>query len=160
MAWPGQTFDAGVHRGALWRDEAGAVQGAVAYKVDDAWTRNRPAGRAEVGLLVGATAEAERELWRHLCEIDWIQTVSAGNRGVDDPLALLFTDGRAAVALDQFDCIWARLLDVPAALEARRADRPAQAVVEVTDDLGFATGRWSIDLAPDGAEVTQDDGDG
>ena len=81
--------------------------------------------------------------------------MSAGNRGIDDPLALLFTDGRAAVALDQFDCIWARLLDVPAALEARRADRPAQVVVEVTDDLGFATGRWSIDLAPDGAEVTK-----
>ena len=34
----------------------GAVQGAVAYKVDDAWTRNRPTGRAEVRLLVGANA--------------------------------------------------------------------------------------------------------
>ncbi len=90
------------------------------------WTRNRPAGRAEVGLLVGATPEAERELWRHLCEIDWVQTVSAGNRGIDDPLPLFLEDGRAAVALDHFDCIWARILDVPAALGGSpgRAGRP------------------------------------
>ena len=43
---------------------------------------------------------------------------------------------------------------MPAALGARRADRPAQAVVEVTDDLGLAAGRWHVELAPDGAEVT------
>ena len=120
-------FDAGVQRGALWRDDDGAVQGAVAYKVDDSWTRNRPTGHApRCGLLVGATPEAERELWRHLCEIDWVQTVSAGNRGIDDPLPLLLEDGRAAVALDHFDCIWARILDVPAALGGSpgRAGRP------------------------------------
>ena len=96
----------------------------------------RPA-RPRCALLVGATPEAERELWRHLCEIDWVQTVSAGNRGVDDPLPLFLDDGRAAVALDHFDCIWARLLDVPAALGARRAEQPASVVVEVTDDLGL-----------------------
>jgi predicted acetyltransferase len=153
-AWPGQTFDPGVQRGALWRDEDGTVQGAVAYKVDDTWTRNRPTARAEVRLLVGATPEAERELWRHLCDIDWVQTVSAGNRGVDDPLPLFLEDGRAAVAVDHFDCIWARILDVPSALRARRAEQAASVVVEVTDDLGLADGRWLIELAPDGADVT------
>jgi predicted acetyltransferase len=152
--WPGQSFDAGVQRGAIWRDEAGDVQGAVAYKVDDQWTRNRPAGRADVRLLVGATPEAERELWRHLCEIDWVHTVNAGDRGIDDPLPLFLEDGRAAVALDHFDCIWARILDVPTALGARRAEQEAAVVAEVTDALGYATGRWRIHLAPDGAEVT------
>ncbi len=80
------------------------------------WERNRPAGKAEVTLLVGATPEAERELWRHLCEIDWIATVTAGNRGVDDPLQLMLADGRSLARVDVFDCIWARLLDLPAAL--------------------------------------------
>ena len=95
--WPGQPHDAGPLRGALWRDEAGEVQGAVAYKVVDHWERNRPAGKAEVTLLVGATPEAERELWRHLCEIDWVATVTAGNRGVDDPLQLMLADGRRSL---------------------------------------------------------------
>ncbi len=151
--WPGQPFDAGHLRGAIWRDDGGEVQGAVAYKVDDVWTRNRPTGRVEVNLLVGATPEAERELWRHLCEIDWAATVSAENRGVDDPLPLFLEDGRATTALDHGDCIWARILDVPAALEARRADARAEVIVEVVDELGLTPGRWHIELGPDGADV-------
>ena len=155
--WPGQPHDAGPLRGALWRDEAGEVQGAVAYKVVDSWDRNRPAGKAEVTLLVGATPEAERELWRHLCEIDWVATVTAGNRGVDDPLQLMLADGRSLARVDVFDCIWARILDVPAALGARRAAHGDRVVAEVVDPQGFASGRWSIELAPDGAEVKPSD---
>ena len=154
VTWPGQPAETGKQRGALWRDADGVVQGAVAYRVDEAWDRNRPAGRADVRLLVGATPEAERGLWRHVCEIDWVRTVSAADRSIDDPLPLLLDDGRAVAALDHFDCIWARLLDVPAALGARRSQQPAQVVVEVADEFGLAGGRWHLDLAPDGAEVT------
>ena len=155
--WPGQPHDPGPLRAALWRDGGGSVQGAVAYKVEDHWERNRPAGKAEVRLLVGATPEAERELWRHLCQIDWVATVTAGNRGVDDPLPLMVADGRAVARIDLFDCIWARLLDLPAALGARRSLRADRVVAEVTDAQGFTAGRWSIDLAPDGAEVKPSD---
>jgi len=151
--WPGQTVDAGQQRGALWRDDAGVVRGAVAYKVDETWAHNRPAGKTEVSLLVGATPEAERELWRHLCEIDWVRTVRAGNRGVDDPLPLFLDDGRAAVSVDRFDCIWARILDVPSTFGQRRATHAGGAVVEVVDPLGHAAGRWQLDLGLDGAEV-------
>lgn len=151
--WPGQPDDSDKRRGAVWRDDRGEVQGAVAYTVDDVWDRNRPAGKADVGLLVGATPEAERELWRHLCDMDWVRSVSAGNRGIDDPLPYQVADGRAVTAVDHFDCIWARLLDVPASLGARRSVRPGQAVVEVIDPLGHAAGRWSLDIGPDGADV-------
>jgi predicted acetyltransferase len=151
--WPGEPDDSGKRRGAIWRDGTGEVQGAVSYTVDEVWERNRPAGRADVSLLVGATPEAERELWRHLCDIDWVRTVSAGNRGVDDPLTYQVVDGRAVTTVDHFDCIWARLLDVPASLGARRSVRPGHAVVEVIDPLSYAAGRWSVELGPDGAEV-------
>jgi len=155
--WPGQPHDQGPLRGALWRDRAGAVLGAVAYKVVDHWDRNRPAGKAEVTLLVGATPEAERELWRHLCEIDWVTTITAGNRGIDDPLQLMLADGRAVARVDHFDCIWARLIDVPGAVGARRSQRADRVVVEVSDPQGFASGRWSIELGPDGSEVKPSD---
>ena len=159
LQWPGEPDDRGQRRGAIWRDETGTVQGAVAYKVDDVWDRNRPAGRAEVNMLVGATPEAERELWRHLCEIDWIRTVSAGNRGVDDPLPFFVEDGRAVTAVDHFDCIWARILDVPAALGSRRAAVAGRSVVEVVDGQGHAAGTWALELGPDGAEVSRSTAD-
>jgi predicted acetyltransferase len=158
-SWPGQPHDPGPLRGALWRDEHGEVQGAVAYRVIDSWDRNRPAGKVEVKLLVGATPEAERELWRHLCDIDWVVTITAGNRGVDDPLPLMVTDGRAVARVDLFDCIWARLLDLPAALGARRSIQADRVVVAVDDPQGFIAGRWSIELGPDGAEVKPSDAD-
>lgn len=155
--WPGDTNDGGKSRGALWRDDSGQVQGVVKYVVKEEWVRNRPAGVAHVVLLVGATPEAERELWRHLCEVDWIVSVRAGNRSIDDPVRYLFTDGRAAVQLDTFDCIWARLLDVPRVLSNRRAAIAGRAVVDVVDHLGFASGRWALEIGPDGAEVTATD---
>ena len=153
-SWPGEKDDLGQRRGAVWRDEAGVVQGAVAYAVEERWERNRPDGRAQVKLLVGATPEAERELWRHLCEIDWVTSVVAGGRGVEDPLPLLLVDARAAAQVDRFDCIWARVIDVPSVLGARRSAHPGRVVVEVEDPSGYAGGRWSVEVGPHGAEVS------
>lgn len=153
MSWPNDKTPLGQRRGAIWRDEAGEVQGAVAYVVHEAWHRNRPDGKAQVTLLVGATPEAERELWRHLCELDWVSTVAAGNRPIDDPLPYFLTDGRAAVQLDRFDCIWTRVLDVRAAFGARRATTHDRVVLEVDDDMGYAAGRWSLALGPDHSHV-------
>lgn len=150
---PGSTEPVGFLRGAVWRDDTGAALGAVAYQVGEAWPGNRPRGTAEVRLLVGATAEAERELWRHLCETDWIATVVAEGRGVDDPLPFFLTDGRAAASSNRFDCIWSRILDLPATFAAYRTVDARQAVVEVVDDLGFATGRWRFELGPDGSQA-------
>jgi predicted acetyltransferase len=157
VGWPGSPFTAGLRRGALWRDHTGEVAGAVSYSVKEVWTDNRPRGVVEVSLLVGATAEAERELWRHLCESDWISTVTAEGRSVDDPIGLFLTDGRAAVQRDRFDCIWSRILDVPATFAAYRSAAPRAAVVEVVDELGYANGRWRIEIGPDGSQATSTD---
>lgn len=156
-AWPGDTSDPGQRRGAIWRDDAGVVQGAVAYSVHDRWTRNRPDGRIEVSLLVGATPEAERELWRHLCEVDWVSTVVAGVRGIDDPLPFFLQDARAAAAVDRSDCIWARILDLPRVIGARRSAVAGAVVVEVVDDDGPAGGRWLLELGPDGGSASSTD---
>jgi predicted acetyltransferase len=151
---PGQQDDPGLLRAATWRDDDGTVAGAVVYRVEEHWSDARPAGRAEVSMLVGASDRAERELWRHLCDLDWVATVTAPERGVDDPLPYLLVDGRAAVAEDRFDCIWARLIDVPAAIGARTATQEGRCVVEVVDDLGYAGGRYLLDMGPEGSTAT------
>lgn len=155
---PGQKEDPAFQRAALWRDDAGEVRGAVVYRVEEHWADGRPAGRAEVAMLVGATPEAERELWRHLCELDWVVTVTAAERGVDDPLPYFLLDGRAAVAVDRLDCIWARLLDLPTAVAARTSSVEGRCVVEVVDDLGYAGGRFSLEMGPDASRATASDG--
>lgn len=151
--YPGRPFDPGKQRGALWHDDGGQLQGAIVYTIEEAWTDNRPAGVAEVEHLWGATPEAERELWRHLLTVDWVRTAKAGNRAVDDPLAFWLHDGRTAVYADHFDNLWLRVLDVPSAFAARRAGVPGSAVVEVDDPLGYARGRWAIELGPDGGSA-------
>ena len=152
--YPGDKDDPWLRRAAIWRDAEGEVQGAVAYSVSEEWTDNRPRGRADVHLLVGATPEAERELWRHLVDLDWVATVKAGPRAVDDPLPLFLEDARAAVATDRSDHIWTRILDLPTTFSAYRPSIPGTAVLEVVDPLGRATGRWRLDLSPEGSEVT------
>jgi predicted acetyltransferase len=144
-------------RKLIWRDGDGSVQGVAAYTVRDDWVDNRPSGELLTLMLEAATDEAERELFRFLASVDWVATVRAGLRPVDDPLPLRLVDGRQAVLLDRSDHIWTRLLDVPAALTARRYATPDRIVFEVVDPLGFAAGRFALDAGPDGAACTRTD---
>ena len=149
--YPGRPFEPGKQRGALWHDAEGQLGGAVVYKVEEEWTANRPAGVAHVEHLWGATPEADRELWRHLLTVDWVRTAKVSNRPVDDPLPFWLRDGRAATLGDHSDNLWLRVLDVPAAVGARRSATPGSVVLEVADPMGFAAGRWLIELGPEGA---------
>jgi predicted acetyltransferase len=47
--------------------------------------------------------------------------------------------------------VWTRILDVPAALSARRYAAPGRVVIEVDDPMGFAGGRFALEGGPDGA---------
>ncbi|HJR25982.1 MAG TPA: GNAT family N-acetyltransferase, partial [Acidimicrobiales bacterium] len=150
---PGEPLDVKLQRGALWYDGTGQLGGAVVYKVEERWTDNRPDGVANVELLFGATPEAERELWRHLCTVDWCATAKAGGRALDDPLPFWLQDARMARSSDRSDNMWLRLLDLPAAFAARRSAIAGSAVLEVDDPLGFVAGRWLVELGPDGGSA-------
>jgi predicted acetyltransferase len=77
--------------------------------------------------------------------------VHLGTRPVDDPVPLWLHDGRSALLHERSDHVWARVLDVPAALTARRYATDSRLVLEVDDPLGFANGRFALDGGPDGA---------
>jgi predicted acetyltransferase len=141
----------------VWSDEAGTPQGALSYNVTEDWPDNRPRGRIDVRELYAATDEAERELYRHIASVDWAATAHVGLRPVDDPLPFRLVDGRGAVLADRSDHIWARVLDVPAALGARTYALPGTLVVEVVDPGGPAAGRFLLDAGPDGATVATTD---
>lgn len=141
----------------VWYDDSGEVQGAVTYTVESNWQGNRPLGILNALPLVTATEDAHRELLRYLVNVDWIASVRVGLRPVDDLAPLWLKDGRVARLADRFDHIWVRVLDVPAALTARRYQTPGEIVLQVDDPMGFAGGRFllevSADVATDGANA-------
>ena len=53
--------------------------------------------------------------------------------------------------------MWVRLLDVPAALEARRYEVPVQVVLDVHDPYLERGGRFLLDGGPDGATCRRTD---
>jgi predicted acetyltransferase len=53
--------------------------------------------------------------------------------------------------------MWVRLLDVPAALQARAYSTPVSVVLEVIDDVGPAGGRFALDTDLAGAACAPTD---
>jgi predicted acetyltransferase len=137
----------------------GEPQGFVSYTVksEDDFTRHR----VEVEYLAAATDEALVALWRYLLELDLVAEVRAWTRGVDEPLHALVSDVRGARVTAVEDHLWVRILDIPAALEARAYERDGSLVLDVSDDLGLAAGRYRLTVT-DGAarvEATDDEPD-
>ena len=101
-----------------------------------------------------ASDAAYRGLWHYLTSMDLVETIAIGHRPIDEPLRWLLPDGRALHIDSALDGLWLRLLDVPAALSARRYAVEDRLVLEVVDDDigGFAAGRYVLDGGPDGAK--------
>lgn len=138
----------------VWRDDSGRAQAATSYTVTESWVHNRPQNAIATNALVAASPRAEHEMLRFLASVDWVSSVSVPLRPVDDPAPLALVDGRAARLVDRSDNVWLRVLDVPAALTARRYAHPGSLVLDVADPGGPAHGRFRLDGGPDGAECT------
>jgi len=120
-------------------------------------------GRARVVELVSTTPSAHASLWRSLLALDLVDEITTG-RGtpLDDALPHLLTDARAVETTAVDDGVWARLLDVPAALAARTYSCEVDVVLDVVDapgDAGLpgvdASARVRLRGGPDGAECTR-----
>lgn len=85
--------------------------------------------------FVAHTDAAYAGLIRHLVTLDLADTIRFGARPLDDPLPALFTDRRAVRTTGVHDETWLRLVDVPAALKARRYAAGPVVVIEVNDPL-------------------------
>ncbi|MGV8976636.1 MAG: GNAT family N-acetyltransferase [Cellulomonas sp.] len=109
----------------------------------------------EVAALDAASAH---RLWSVLLDLDLTATVETGMLAVDDELMHLLVDPRASVPKVS-DNLWVRLLDVPAALSARRYSAPIDVVLDVRDSrLPMNAGRWRLATGaqgPDGAWPAQ-----
>lgn len=121
------------------------------------WQPAGPRGVVRVREIVAPTPAVARALWSVLVDLDLMSTVEAGLLALDDPLLGLLVDTRAITAR-MSDNLWVRLLDLPAALGARRYQAPVDVVLEVSDTLLPSNAdRWRLVGGPDGAQLTRTD---
>lgn len=135
----------------------GRPSGYALYRFYQKFEASGTVGHVMVLETVADGHEATRELWRYLLDIDWVARIKATLLPVDHPLWLLVARPRE-LRMQLRDGLWVRLVDLPAALAARRLG-PADAVVfEVTDAFcPWNAGRWRI--GAEGAEPTKADAD-
>jgi predicted acetyltransferase len=136
----------------VYESEPGRVDGWVSYRVQERWPEGLPANLVKVRMLVGLTPEADAALWRYCLDLDLAGTVRLQDRPVDEPGRWRLADPRRLRTVHVGDHLWVRLLDLPAAMRARRYATDGQLVLEVTDALRPRNqGRFRLEGGPDGA---------
>jgi predicted acetyltransferase len=121
----------------------GEVAGYARYRVKPVYEQGWE-GKVEVADLDALDPAATAALWRYLFGIDLTATVRAGRRPVDDPLLHLVSDVRRSRPSVR-DSLHLRLVDLPAALEARSYGAPLDVVMEVEDAFcPWNEGRWRL----------------
>jgi predicted acetyltransferase len=135
----------------------GRPAGHALYRITQKFESGSSAGFVNVIEAVGATPEATRELWRFLFDIDWVANVKGMLLPMDHPLFFLLARPRE-MKFRVHDGLWVRLVDLPAALAARRMGEGAPVVMEIADAFcDWNAGRWRIHSK--GAERTADAAD-
>ena len=111
-----------------------------------------PFAHLRASWLAAVTDTAYRDLWAYLGAIDLVDEIRLTERPIDEPARWLLPDARTLVTSAQYDFLWVRLLDVPAALSARRYARPGELVLEVTDENtgGYGAGRYHLQAGETG----------
>jgi len=131
-------------------EEGGVGRGYARFRVAEHWRDQHAEFAVDVFEFHSADAAARAELWRFLTSIDLVSKIKVRVARSRSRIATLLEDPRrlrAAVG----ESIWVRLLDVPAALTARRYSVPGDLVIEIDDPMGYAAGKFALSGGPDGA---------
>jgi predicted acetyltransferase len=108
--------------------------------------------------LGAVTFDAYVALWRHVTDLDLTAKVTASMRPPDEPFRHLLAEPRRLAAVRSLDFLWVRIVDVAAALAARRYEVPGSVVLEVRDPFcPWNAGRWRLEGGPDGASCERTD---
>lgn len=129
---------------AVVHEGPSGVDGYALYRVRRDWDGSGPKGEVRVAHTVTANPVAYQEIWRYLLSIDLTRTTSLMYGAIDEPLFEMVNEPRRLNATLS-DGLWLRIVDVPAALAARRYLLD-DLVIEVNDPLLPAnTGRFRLD---------------
>lgn len=124
----------------------GEADAYATYRVKHDWSESLPRLELIVRQLIAATPGAYADIWRYLFDIDLVGRVKGGNRPVDEPLLHLMEEPNR-LRFRVSTALWVRLVDVPAALEARGYVGDGRVVFDVEDRFcPWNEGRYAIDV--------------
>jgi predicted acetyltransferase len=133
-------------------DATGKPDGYASYRFQDqpdgAWRSHRVVVVEDVYSLAPSL---QAQLWRYLLDLDLIEELRCAARPVDDPLRWMLADPRQLRVTGAGDMLWARLVDVPAALSARGYATATQLVLEV-GGTGGPPERYRLETGPEAAD--------
>ncbi len=164
-AWEFAVFDKEFARGGaselryvLHYDEAGDVDGFATYRFKEKF-ENDPESEVRIKEVWAEDPSAHAGIWRYLLDLDLARTFRLWCAPIDEPLRHLVADARA-VETSVTDGLYLRVVDVQAALAARKYAAGIDLVIEVDDPMLPAnSGRYRLvtDGHPEGAtaEVTR-----
>src|SRR5919197_896327 len=128
------------------------AEGYARYRMKSHWDDMLAAGTVRVEEVTALTPRAHAGLWRYLLDLDLAGSVEQFNGRVDELLRGRLADPRRLRPTQAGDGVWLRLLDIPAALAARRYGVADRLVLEVTDTFRPRTGgRFPLEGGPHGA---------
>jgi predicted acetyltransferase len=139
-------------------ETAGGPDGYVTYRIREGWgTNDGPDHTMEIEELMAATDDAYAALWRYCFEVDLVRRVRGWKRPADEPLLFMLAEPRA-LRWQLRDGTWLRLIEVGAALEARRYGRDDRLVLEIDDQFcDWNRGRWELEGGREGASCRRTD---
>jgi predicted acetyltransferase len=135
----------------LLAEDGNGSRGYALYSGVDHWAEFLPENVLTVRELMAVDPAANATLWADLLSRDLTSEFRVQRRPVDDPLLYQLADPRRARPLLN-DALWARIVDVPAALAGRRYSCPVNMVIEVRDEiLPSNAGRWRLTTTSEGS---------
>jgi predicted acetyltransferase len=138
-------------------EQDGAIEGYAVYRHKPGWDGGSTIAELRVIEALGATPQALRDIWGYLLAVDWKATITASLLPPDHALFLLLATPRR-MRYRMGDSLWVRLVDVGAALSARKYSADGTLVFDVQDDFcAWNQGRWKLDEGV--ATRTDDDAD-
>jgi predicted acetyltransferase len=146
-------------RHVLHYNESGDVDGFATYRFKEGSGEVELDGEVRIKEVWAEEATAYAGLWRYLLDLDLTRTFHLWSSPLDEPLRHLVTDARA-VETTITDNLYVRVVNVEAALRARKYAAGVDLVIEVDDPILPAnSGRYRLvtDGDPSGAaaEVTR-----
>ena len=136
------------------------VDGYVSYRFDrrgEGGDVDRATVRVEELCATGDAAYVD--LWAFVCDIDLTRGAHLRGRRLDEPVRWMLGDPRQLHLTWMQDHLWVRLVDLPAALEARGYRVERSLVLEIDDPFcPWNDGAWRLEAGPSGCEVRPADG--
>ncbi|HET7431646.1 MAG TPA: GNAT family N-acetyltransferase [Nocardioides sp.] len=141
----------------LFAVEDGRDVGCVVFRRTHKWPNSRPAAEVEVSPLSGGPA-ARLALLRRVVDLDLAGSIKVHGIAAGDPVLSWVQGPRGLGAVHPYDSLWARLVDLPAAVAARGYEADGDVVVEVADEPApWNAGRWRIRVKDGTGEATRTD---